>query len=184
MEMFMTMDQAILFWIQEHLVSPMLSPIMIMFSALGNAGIIWILIGLAMLYTRKYRTAGIAVFLGLSFSLLIGNVLLKPLVMRLRPCLNYPWMPLLVACPPTNDFSFPSGHTFGSFAALAAMFNVLQGKEKWLFSGLAIIISFSRMYLFLHYPSDIFFGCLLGILFGKLAWYIAASLPVWEEKTC
>ena len=182
MEMLMSMDQACLFWIQGHLVSPLLSPIMIMFSSLGNAGIIWILIGMAMLYNKKYRTAGIAVFIGLSFSLLVGNIILKPLVMRLRPCLNYPWVPLLVSCPPINDFSFPSGHTFGSFAALAAMFNVLQDKEKWLLSGLAVLIGFSRMYLFLHYPSDVFFGCIFGIIFGRLAWRIAETLPVREGK--
>ena len=185
MESIMGLDTMLIFWIQNHLVSGALSPLMIGLSTIGNLGIVWVLAGAALLCTKKYRRAGVAVFIGLLFSLLAGNGVLKHLIMRARPCIDYPWMPMLIQIPAVNDFSFPSGHTFGAFAAAAAMF---QGVRRWWgigAMGLAAAIGFSRIYLFVHYPSDVFAGALLGLYFGGLAWYLAGSLPaVLQRKMC
>lgn len=179
MESIIGFDTALIFWIQNHLVTGALSPLMIGLSTMGNVGAVWIVIGLGLLCSKKYRRAGIAVFIGLAFSLLVGNGILKHLAMRVRPCIDYPWMPMLVQAPPASDFSFPSGHTFGSFAAAAALFRGV--KRKWGFAalGLAAGIGFSRIYLFMHYPSDVFTGAALGIFFGGTAWYLAGKLISW-----
>lgn len=88
-------------------------------------------------------------------------------------------MPLLIQTP--TDFSFPSGHTFGSFAAASAIFCGVSRRWGIAVLGLAAGIGFSRIYLFVHYPSDVMAGALLGIVFGTLAWRISgkvfASLP-------
>lgn len=185
MESIIGLDTTMIFWIQNHFVTGWLSPLMRGVSVLGNIGAIWILLGVVLLCTKKYRRAGIAVFIGLAFSLLVGNGILKHLVMRARPCIDYSWMPMMVQVPAANDFSFPSGHAFGSFAAAAALF---QGVKRWWgisALGLAAAIGFSRIYLFLHYPSDVFAGAMLGLCFGMLAWRIAGwvqeKAKAWHE---
>ena len=183
MEFITGFDTTLIFWLQNHLVTAGLSPLMLALSSMGNLGAIWILLGVVLSCSKKYRRAGIAVFIGLAFSLLVGNGILKHLVMRARPCIDYPWMPMLLHAPSANDFSFPSGHTFGSFAAAAACF---QGvKKTWGLAalGLAGAIGFSRIYLFMHYPSDVLAGAVLGIGFGCLAWHLSSRIAaVWAKE--
>jgi undecaprenyl-diphosphatase len=167
----MMLDNTIIFWIQDNLVSELLTPFMVGFSLLGNLGLVWIIAGLWLLTRKKYRRAGLAVFIALFFSLVVGNGVLKPLAARVRPCFDYPWVPLLVSSPAAADFSFPSGHTFGSFAAAAAMFHALGPKKGLGPFLLAAVIGFSRLYLFLHYPSDVLAGAAFGTCFGILAWF-------------
>lgn len=175
MESIVSLDTTLIFWIQNHLVAGGLSPLMIGLSTLGNIGAVWILLGAVLLCSKKYRCAGIAIFIGLAFSLLVGNGMLKHLVMRARPCMDYPWMPMQLPVPAANDFSFPSGHTFGSFAAAAALFPGVR--RRWGIAALLLAgaIGFSRIYLFMHYPSDVFAGAVLGICFGSLAWYLSCQ---------
>ena len=183
MEGIFMLDQTIIFWIQAHVVTGVLSPFMIMFSTMGNFGAIWIVAAIGMVCTKTYRRAGIAVLIGLAVSLVLGTGLLKHVVMRARPCIDFPWMPMLVQVPLATDFSFPSGHTFASFAAAAAMFRQL--KRPWAYAalGLAVVIGFSRIYLFMHYPSDVLAGALLGIMAGTAAWYAAGRvLPLVQRK--
>ncbi len=172
-------DQTSLFWIQAQLVNGILSPLMLLLSTLGNLGAVWIAAAIGLFCTKKYRRAGIAVFIALFFSLAVGNGLLKHLVMRARPCMDFPWLPMLVQLPAPNDFSFPSGHTFASFAAAAAMFRVLPRWLGRLAFGLAAGIGFSRVYLCLHYPSDVLAAAVLGIGFGLLAWRLSAWAAAW-----
>ena len=183
MEFITGFDTTLIFWLQNHLVTAGLSPLMLALSSMGNLGAIWILLGVVLSCSKKYRRAGIAVFIGLAFSLLVGNGILKHLVMRARPCIDYPWMPMLLHAPSANDFSFPSGHTFGSFAAAVACF---QGvKKTWGLAalGLAGAIGFSRIYLFMHYPSDVLAGAVLGIGFGCLAWHLSSRIAaVWAKE--
>ncbi|SEP37265.1 phosphatase PAP2 family protein [Propionispora vibrioides] len=173
MEWIVTLDQTILFWIQNHLVSSVLNPYMIFLSAIGNSGIIWIVLGIALLAVKKYRWLGVTVLLALVMSLVLGNGILKPLAARLRPCTVFPWMPLLISLP--TDYSFPSGHTFASFAAAAAIFcrSRKLGATAFL---LATGIGFSRLYLFVHYPSDVLAGVLLGTLSGVAAHRLSSHL--------
>lgn len=183
MEWIVSLDQTTIFWVQNHLVTGLLSPVMIGLSELGNFGAVWILTGIVMLSTKKYRRAGVGVFIALLFSLIIGNGILKHAVMRVRPCIDYPWMPMLVHIPNVDNFSFPSGHTFGSFAAATAMFSAM--KRYWGIAALSLAaaIGFSRIYLFLHYPSDVFAGSILGIIAGAAAWCLSGKLILWMKNT-
>jgi len=91
---------------------------------------------------------------------------LKPLVGRVRPCTVNPAVELLVACP--TDASFPSGHTASSFAAVGAL--RAAGSRLWLPGlALAVLIAVSRLYLYVHWPTDVLFGALLGWALGYLA---------------
>ena len=106
-----------------------------------------------------------------SMTLLIGDEWLKHLVMRSRPCFDYPWVSLAIATPGPHDYSFPSGHAFASFAAAAAMSPSLPVYGRVAVFTLAVLIAFSRIYLFVHYPTDVLGGAVLGIACGMAAWY-------------
>lgn len=108
----MALDWGILHWIQNNITCPFLDAVVPKLTMLGNAGIIWILAGVLLLCTKKYRRQGALVLMGLLVGLLVGNVALKHLVARSRPCWLDPSVQLLIATP--TDYSFPSGHTLSS----------------------------------------------------------------------
>ncbi len=169
-------DQTIIFWVQAHIVTPALTPWMILLTKAGGSGAVWIAAGLILLCFKKYRKAGMAVFISLFLTLLIGDEWLKHLVMRSRPCFDYPWVSLAIATPGPHDYSFPSGHTFASFAAAAAMSPSLSVYGRAAVFILAVLIAFSRIYLFVHYPTDVLGGAVLGIACGMAAWYTVKIL--------
>ncbi len=133
---------------------------------LGDGGVFWILVTLALLIIPKTRKIGIMAAISLIMEVLINNVTLKPLVARIRPYDIRTDITLLISKP--TDWSFPSGHSGASFAVASAM---CFGKSKWGIPAviLALIISFSRLYLYVHYPTDVLAGIALGILTGWLA---------------
>ncbi|MFA6849529.1 MAG: phosphatase PAP2 family protein [Selenomonadaceae bacterium] len=177
MEYLIVLDKNVLFWIQNHLVSNALNPYMLGLSKMGNAGIVWIIFGIVLLWVKKYRWIGVTVVLALAISLVLGNGILKPLVARLRPCVIYPWVPMVAITPMPTDYSFPSGHTFASFAAAVGVF--CQSKRLGVAALLlATGIGFSRMYLFVHYPSDVLAGILLGTISGIIAYKMSLYLSI------
>lgn len=127
---------------------------------LGNAGIFWIVCCLALLCTKKYRKCGILFLLSLLGCFLIGNVLLKNAVARERPCWANTDIVLLVANP--KDFSFPSGHSMHSFVGALSLW---YAEKRWGIAAfiLAGLIAFSRLYLFVHYPTDVLTGIVIGL---------------------
>lgn len=137
---------------------------------------LWIAIGVLLLFWKQTRRTGVTVLLALLFCLICCNGVLKNVVARPRPCWRNPDVVMLISIP--RDFSFPSGHSTASFAAAAC----LCFKSRW--GGLvallvAAVIAASRMYFYVHYPTDIIAGVLLGILMAFLAaWLIRMS----EEK--
>lgn len=161
----------------------LLDAILPVISSFGNAGIGWIILSAILLLMPRYRKAGLTMALALIFCLLIGNVTLKPLIARARPYSYFPDMVLLI--PPLDDFSFPSGHTFASFAAATALF-LHHRKEGIAAFLLAATIAFSRLYLYVHFPSDILAGMILGIASGWTAykiinWYQHKYQPAWLQ---
>ena len=154
---------AVLDWIQANLRSPIMDLLMTAITTLGNHGLVWLILAGILLLTPKHRKAGVAVLAGLALEVVCCNLVLKPLVGRIRPCDVNPAVQLLVARP--DDFSFPSGHTGASFAAVSALY--FSRSRLWMPSLiLAVLIAFSRLYLYVHYPTDILAGALLGIMTG------------------
>lgn len=164
----MNLDWIILNKIQGAMSSGFMDMIMPKITLLGSAGIIWIIIGVALLISKKHRRIGFLVLIGLLLELIIGNGILKNLVARPRPCwLNHDFK-LLVTMP--KDYSFPSGHTFASVIATTIL--VLYRKEwGWFLLPLTVVIAFSRLYLYVHFPSDVLAGAVLGVIIGCITYY-------------
>ncbi len=125
---------------------------------LGNSGIIWIVTGIVLLCTKKYRRGGVFLLVGLLLGLIFGNVILKNVIARPRPCWIYD-VPMLIPNP--TDFSFPSGHTLSSFISAFVLARINRKFAVWAFL-LAGIMAFTRMYLFVHFPTDILGGIALA----------------------
>ncbi len=142
-------------------------------SYLGNSGQIWILVGIIMLFFKKYRKSGLTVLLALLLCLIFGNGILKNLITRQRPCWIDESVKLLISTP--TDYSFPSGHTFSSFAASLSIFMYHKKLGISAFV-LAILIAFSRLYLFVHFPTDIIGGIVLGITTAYVSYRIIRKI--------
>ena len=132
---------------------------------LGDAGLVWIALGLFLLCFPGFRRVGSTIGIALFSGFLICNVLLKPMVDRPRPCELHA-EDLLMACP--TDPSFPSGHTTASFAAAVA-FGIFHPKWGLGLLTLAVLIAWSRLYLFVHWPSDVAVGILVGTISAAAA---------------
>lgn len=166
MEHFVKWDLSVLDWIAKHVQSDLLDQLMPMVSWLGNSGMVWILLALVLLCIPKERAGGLQILLALGFSAVFCNLLLKNLVGRVRPFELVAGIELLVKAP--RDFSFPSGHTSAAFAA--AMVMVLNRSNlKYYLAGLAVLMGFSRLYLYVHYTTDIIGGIITGLAAGYLA---------------
>lgn len=129
----------------------------------GNGGIGFILLALVLLVIPKTRKYGLSMALALVLDLLLVNLCLKPLVCRVRPYDLGIRYPLLVGRP--GDFSFPSGHTAAAFAAALSLRPA--GKRVWVpMTVYAALMGFSRIYLMVHYPTDVLAGAVCGTLCG------------------
>ena len=157
---------SILDFIQNQFRTPFGDFVMLLISKLGNGGIIWLVLSGLLCVFPKYRKAGVTMLTALALDVLLCNVMLKPLVGRMRPFTVNTGMELLITAP--KDFSFPSGHTAASFAAAFALLFVKN--KLWIPSMiLASLIAFSRLYLYVHYPTDVLAGILLGLIVGVAA---------------
>ncbi len=161
-------DWSILRWIQSLFGCGFMDFLMPKITLLGDSGAIWVLTAIVMLCTKKYRKNGILLLTGLAAGLLIGNIALKNLVARPRPCWLDTDFVLLLTSP--TDYSFPSGHTLASVIS-ATILTMTNKKFGFAAIPLAALIAFSRLYLFVHYPSDVFAAAILGFVIG-IAVYI------------
>lgn len=175
MEALLSLDGGILIWIQEHIRMAWLTPGMLFITKLGNVGIVWVILSLLMLLSKKTRWIGITGILSLITVLLFNNLLLKNLVARTRPYEVVDGLMLLTK--KATDFSFPSGHAGTSFAGATAFFCMSRGKKfNWTPFVLAALIAFSRLYVGIHYPTDVICGAITGILCGILSAYIVGKV--------
>lgn len=163
----MNIELSILDWIQT-LHTPFLDKIMVFITRFGDAGIIWIVLSIVLLLIPKTRKSGAVMVVALVVDVLLCNIVLKNLVARTRPYDVYTGVHLLVA--KLHDYSFPSGHTAASFASVTALY--LAGEKKlWKFAlVLACLIAISRLYLYVHYPTDVLGGILFGVISGYLGY--------------
>ena len=134
-------------------------------TSLGNAGIIWIAAAIFLLLFKKTRKCGICLSASLILCLVLGNLTIKPLAARIRPFDVSKTINLIISAP--KDYSFPSGHTMSSFASAVCIFHFNRRLGALAFV-LAALIALSRLYLCVHYPTDILGGIILGTIFGML----------------
>ncbi len=169
------LDTFILNFIQNNMHSTFMDKFMPVITFLGNNALFWIVIAVLLLISKKYRTTGLMLIGALAICLIIGNLTLKPVIARARPCWVNTDIHLLVSSP--KDYSFPSGHTMSSFAAAVVLF--LRNKKVGIWALLlAAMIAFSRLYLYVHYPSDVAVGLVLGIAAAYLS---VKGLPIMEN---
>lgn len=156
----MEWEFSILYALQE-IHNPILDQIMVFISALGDDGILWIAIGVICLCMKKHRKMGFQVLITLLCTFIIGNLILKNIFARPRPCDIDTAVAMLISRP--HGHSFPSGHSINSMSAAFALF--LNNKKIGIPAViLATLIGFSRMYLFVHFPTDVFGGFAIAII--------------------
>ena len=178
-------DLPILDWIQANLQSELLDTVMPIITTFGDAGIFWMVCAVLLLFFPKTRRIGLGMGFAMAMGLLVCNVTLKPLVGRIRPYdyqineLGRTWESLLVGgkllIDTPHDFSFPSGHTIASFEAAVVL---LKNSKKMGIPAmiLAVLIAFSRMYLYVHYPTDVIASIILGTILAFIGDAIAAKV--------
>lgn len=157
-------ELSILDWIQAQCHSAGADRFFSLVTHLGDGGAVWIALAVLLLLFPRTRRAGLAVALALVLDLLVCNLCLKPLVARIRP-FDLTQVHLLIPRP--GDYSFPSGHTAASFAAAFALVFARSRHGLWAMV-LAAVIAFSRLYLYVHFPTDILGGVAVGLLAGWL----------------
>lgn len=173
-------DLPILNWIQANLQSEFMDFIMPLITLFGEDGIFWIAWAVLLLIFPKTRKIGLGMGIALIMGLLICNVTLKPLIDRVRPY-AFPdgpndqeiYFKLLIDT--LHDGSFPSGHTIASFEASVVL---LKNSKKMGIPALiiAILVSFSRLYLFVHYPTDVITSVILGTALAFLGDWLAGKI--------
>ncbi len=174
-------DLPILEWIRSHLWCPFLDAVMPIITLFGDDGIFWIACAVVLLCIPKTRKTGLAMGLALLMGLLICNVTLKPLVARPRPY-DFSGIEIDLLVETLHDFSFPSGHTIASFEAATVL--MLNNKKLGIPAMiLSCLIAFSRLYLYVHYPTDVLVAIVLGIAIAFLANYlINKAFSTYEKK--
>ena len=175
----MELELGILDWIQLHLRCGFLDWLMPFVSGLSNHGEVWILLAAVLLLIRRQLARGLSAAFALALDLITCNKILKPLIGRIRPFAFRPDLSLLV--PPPGDASFPSGHTAAAFAVVFAL--KASGSPLWRPAlALAAATAFSRLYLYVHWPTDVLGGVLLGAAVGWAGAKLAEALLKKDRK--
>ena len=172
-------EASIILWIQENLRGA-LDGLWLFITHLGDDGILWIILGIVLLFWKKTRPIGFTMLISLLFDYLIINVTLKDLIARPRPfVVNEAITPLITDVSPYR--SFPSGHSGGSFAAMFALYKWVPKKVGIPALILAALVALSRLYVGVHYPTDIIAGCIIGFMCSVWAYYLVRFLM--KKKT-
>lgn len=171
----------ILDFIQEHFKCGFFDWFMPLITKLGDGGVFWIAVAVILIFTKKYRKTGAMMGVALLLGLLIGNLTLKPLVARVRPY-DMPGVQVDLLVSHLGDKSFPSGHTLACFEAASVL--MLNDKRLGIPAlVIAVSVALSRLYLYVHYPTDVLAGAVLGTLFGFIACYaVNKSIKMYTEK--
>ena len=170
MDFITEIDFSILNFLHEHLSCAFCDTFFRFLTFLGDGGIIWFIIGAVLICTKKYRKGGIVMLCAMALGFLTGNLILKNLIARHRPCWINTDIVLLIKNP--TDYSFPSGHTFSSVICCTVLMKTKRTFTSFALP-LAILISFSRLYLYVHFPTDILASVAYGILVANITWFLA-----------
>lgn len=176
--MIQNIDTSILMFFQEHIRNEAFHGFWKGITFLGEAGWFWLALAVILMIPKQTRRAGFTALLSVGIGALITNVCLKNLVARPRPydaCAAI--IPLVKKL---SDYSFPSGHTCASFASAFIYWRMLPKKYGIITMVLAVLIAFSRLYLGVHYPTDVLGGFLVGLTASLLAF--AITQRYWKRK--
>lgn len=168
------MDRAIMNFVQQNLHTAFTDVFFPIVTILGDHGLVWFCLIIVLLLTKKYRRCGGMLLLTLTITFFLGEFVLKPIIARPRPFIDNPNVLLLI--PPPNGYSCPSNHASSSFA-VAAMLCFYEKKSGIAALVLASLIAFSRIFLFVHYPTDVLLGAAMGILCSVLLYRWSRSWP-------
>ncbi len=183
---FSSFDHSVFQWIQDNIWCGFLDKLMPVITILGEGGWFWIVLAVIFLFSKKYRKSGVSMAFALIVMILVNDLILKNIFARPRPFNFEPFADLYAVFPVADgkpdllvglpsSFSFPSGHTSSSFAAATAILLNKKWKTGVPAFLLAILIGFSRNYLMVHYPTDVLFGALMGILYAVIAYFLIAK---------
>ncbi|MBQ3268682.1 MAG: phosphatase PAP2 family protein [Clostridia bacterium] len=178
MDAILNFDSSILLWIQDSLRAGFLTPVVKVITHLGDKGALWILITLALLCFRKTRRLGILCGIAMAIGLVVTNLVIKNWVARVRPYEVIPGLNCIVGL--ADDWSFPSGHTTNSLACGWVLFR--KAPRRWqrvCALVMAMLISLSRLYVGIHYPTDVLGGAVIGICSACLAMWL---FPMIEKR--
>lgn len=179
-------DLPILEWIQANMQSGFMDIAMPLITLLSEDGIFWMVLATILLLFPKQRRSGLGMWFALAMGLIICNMILKPLVGRIRPydfqeLYNGVTIKLLISG--LSDNSFPSGHTIAAFEASVAL---LCGNKKLGIPAviMAVLVAFSRLYLYVHYPTDVFASIILGSILAVIGYWLAGKIvkPIKKGK--
>lgn len=190
---FAAFDQSITLLVHQlyGLAGGFFTPFFSFISLLGKDGIFLVLLSLALLLYRPTRRYGTAMLLGVAIGALFTNVFLKVVIARPRPYADessiFHQLWLLMGQHMESDKSFPSGHTTAAFSTMTALFLTGNRKYSWTAFIFAILMGISRIYLVVHYPSDVLGGVIVGVFAGCLGALLAGKLPEgwyasWNKK--
>lgn len=168
-EIINTVDRGFIEFIQSNLHNDIMNNIMIFITRIGDAGLIWILIAIALLINKKYRKVGFMVLFALVLGSILGEGIIKNIIQRDRPFVSMEGIDMLIKAP--TSYSFPSGHTTSSFAAAGVLASSFKKESIYIFA-LASLIACSRIYLGVHFPTDIVAGIILGLSCAYLSRFI------------
>ena len=174
LRLLMGIDQNMVLWIQNNIRNDFLNPVIIWITRLGDGGRIWIIISLILIVIKKTRKTGFLMLIALGLSYMINNLILKNLIARARPYETIEGLSSLIGI--QSDFSFPSGHTGSSFAGAGVL--LCSPYKKWCIFAmiLAVLIGFSRLYVGVHYPTDVLCGAMSGMGIAFFTWMIGSVL--------
>lgn len=181
MDLLFELDGNILLWIQENLRKEFLNPIVTFLTSLGDAGWFWIMLCVLMLFSKQSRKTGMTGLVALLIGFLITNLCLKNMVMRVRPYEMVEGLELIGK--KAVDFSFPSGHSTASIAASVVFLIMLPRRYGVLAIALGILICFSRLYIGIHYPTDVIAGVLIGLFAAFTAVFLMNTRKVKTDSS-
>ena len=179
-EWIQNMDLSVVRFVREYVSCDFLDFLVPKITLFGEDGIFWIIVSLCLLAFGKTRKVGFAMGLSLIFGLVVGNLTMKPLIGRIRP---YEIDGVAILVEKLSDGSFPSGHTMCCFEGAVSL--LLFGCKKWGRPALvlAFLVALSRIYLYVHFPTDVIVGALLGWLFAFVSCKIVTKIYEKVKKT-
>ena len=155
-----------------------LDPLMVGITYSATSGLIWFVLGFLMTCSQRWRRCGVSVIVAVVLAYIVVDVVLKPLVCRERP-FDFADFDLLIAAPDT--WSFPSGHTASAFAGATA---ILIHNRRWGAVAMvyAVLVGISRLYLCVHWPTDVVAGAVVGVAVAVVAvWFMSRWIPYFRE---